>query len=496
MAKQNGSGTLLPPISCPAGQGRRRRLGLAAAIGLLATVFSAMPFRAARALITGGEGNRPIADPGWPKGAAVLFNHPGRIAWWEGPPLGGGEWHAECRGDAKALNAVLADFARLESRNKRVILHDGNGHSFWLNPNAEPAKEAAARIDWAFSVWQPANWERHRRLPAELRPAVPREAGQGPPARIDVYTGGGVRWTEVVVPKGVDLDDQRLEGHGFTAADGAVLEGRVTDLATGKPVAARVRLDRIETPPTGGYRYEAAARAAADVQGRWVLKNAPAGWHRLAVEADGYVSRIVGYARLDGQPRWASYDGQLSRPAPVSGRVIDDEGRPLADVEVSIRPHGSEGGGRYASPDDSPCRTGVDGRFRSDRIPAGGATISVHKRGYCGPGLGLTVTAPAEDVEIAMQKAAGVRVVVEFAGARPPGGYIVEIEPEGGLAVGKWGGSGEVDAADRIAFHDIPPGRYVLQGRPNPSSGNQHQAGPVTIELKGGQTLPVTLHAR
>src|SRR5262249_25451991 len=152
------------------------------------------------------------------------------------------------------------DFARLESRNKRVILHDGVGHSFWLNPNGEPAKEAAARIDWAFMVWQPANWERLRRLPADLNPTGARDAKPGLPARIDVYTGGGLRWPDVTVPKGLDVDDQRLEGHGFTIADGIVLEGKVTDLATGKPVAARVRLERIEPQRTGGYRYETAAR--------------------------------------------------------------------------------------------------------------------------------------------------------------------------------------------------------------------------------------------
>ena len=41
------------------------------ATGLLAVAIAAVPFQAARALITGGEGNKPIADPGWPRGAAA-----------------------------------------------------------------------------------------------------------------------------------------------------------------------------------------------------------------------------------------------------------------------------------------------------------------------------------------------------------------------------------------------------------------------------------------
>jgi hypothetical protein len=60
----------------------------------------------AAALISGGTGNEPLNDPGWPTGGAEIFNDPGRVAYWEGPPYGGGQWHAECRGDAAAFNAV------------------------------------------------------------------------------------------------------------------------------------------------------------------------------------------------------------------------------------------------------------------------------------------------------------------------------------------------------------------------------------------------------
>ncbi len=474
---------------------RHSGIGTRLATGLMAMAIAVVPFRAAVALITGGEGNKPIADPGWPRGAAAIFNNPGRLAWWEGPPFGGGQWHAECRGDARALNAVLAGFAGLESRTKRVIVHDGVGHSFWLNPNGEPAKEAAARIDWVFMVWQPANWERHRGSFTGLSAAEARDSDKGPPAQIDVYTGGNVHWAEVIVPKGLEVVDERLEGHGFTTADGIVLEGKVLDLATGRPVAGRMRLERLV--PRKGVRnqYVVVARADADPQGRWVLKKAPTSGQRVVVEADGYVPRIAGYARFDEQPRWVSYDSRISRPAPVSGRVTDESGGPLAYVEVRIDHIGSEPDGRYELPDSDKVWTGADGRFQVDGFPAGRATIWIRKRGYVRPGLGLPVTAPAKDIALVMLQSAGVRVVVEFDGAPRPAGYIVHIVPEGGEAVGKWSGSGNIDAANRIAFRDVPPGRYVLKGQPNPSRGNDHSDA-VTIDLKGGQTLPVTLRAR
>src|SRR5262245_32589169 len=99
---------------------------VAASLLFLLAVFL-LPARPALALIEGGEGNSPIRDPGWPKGAEKIFNHPGRVAYWVGPPLGGGQWHAECRGDAAAFSAVLADFAKLDVKNKRVVVHDGVG---------------------------------------------------------------------------------------------------------------------------------------------------------------------------------------------------------------------------------------------------------------------------------------------------------------------------------------------------------------------------------
>lgn len=86
----------------------RTRLGMVFLL-LLASAILAFTCSKASALIFGGEGNSPLNDPGWPEGAAAIFNVKSRIAWWEGPPLGGGQWHAECRGDAKALSAVLAD---------------------------------------------------------------------------------------------------------------------------------------------------------------------------------------------------------------------------------------------------------------------------------------------------------------------------------------------------------------------------------------------------
>ena len=226
-----------------------------------------------------------------------------------------------------------------------------------------------------------------------------------------------------------------------------------------------------------------------------MLKNAPVGWFRVVVEADEYVPRIVGYARFDDQPRWQSYDGRLSRSATVLGRVTDDTGEPLADVDVRLMNVTSAASGRYESPQEYVAQTNADGQFHLDQVPVGSATIRLRKTGYCRPGLGQPITTPAKDILLEMMPAACVSVTVDFAGSQRPQAYIVQMEPEGGAAVGKWSGSGNIDQQNRMSFKDVPPGRYVLTGRPNPGS-DKEQTEPLTIDLIGGKAVEMTLHAR
>ena len=91
---------------------------------LIATILSVILSQSALALITGGEGNeQELKVAGWPEGAAEIANNKARIAWWEGPPFGGGQYHIEYRGDAKALNVILAKFAELKSNNKEIVIN-------------------------------------------------------------------------------------------------------------------------------------------------------------------------------------------------------------------------------------------------------------------------------------------------------------------------------------------------------------------------------------
>jgi hypothetical protein len=449
----------------------------------------------ASALIEGGEGNDPIRDPGWPVGAAGIVNFKGRVAYWVGPPFGGGQWHAECRGDADDLNAILQAFALVDSKNKKVIVHDGNGKSFWLNTNDDPAKRDAAKIDWVFTVWQKESFERLLKMPADLHRIDKDDAKLGPPLTLEIYTGGSVKWKDVLMPKGLTVIDKRLEAHGYQLSDGIVLEGKLVDVETKKPVHGKVRLEKVEPQKEGGYAYPTVHEVESDAKGRWVVKNAPEGWIRIVAVAKGYVSRVIGHERLGKEPRWASYECGLICPAPVTGRVTDAEGKPLADVEVRFGNVVAKVIGRYESSDEGSVKTDANGRFRAENLPKGTATVWVTKPGYVRPGLGPNITTPTQDVKLEMVKSASLVVTIDFSAATRPGGYIVMIDPEGGGGVGTWGGSGSIDPKDQIKFEHIPPGKYVLKGRPNPGSTDQETES-LTVDLKGGDEQKVTLKAK
>ncbi len=441
------------------------------------------------ALITGGEGNEPLTDHGWQKGAAAVFNVKSRVAYWEGPPFGGGQYVAECRGDTAAFNAVLVDFAKIDAPQRKLFVHDGVGNSFWLNINNEEAKRKRAEIDWSFTAWIPENWKRFRRG-AEARPDE-----EGPFPEIHVYTAGRIRWDEVQVPAGIEVIDERLEAHGFAATDGTVIEGQINDIETKAGMVAHIELQLIKTPQTGGYEYETVLQTDSDAKGKWDFKSIPVGWYQVVASADGYVARKVAHERVEDGPRWIGVRTVLAKPGPVSGIVVDADGKPLADVRVRLGDLIAAPSEDYSSSSAEEVRTDAEGKFFCDQIPRGKATIRVHKEGYCRPGLGLPIETPASGLKLTMQKSSKIEVVVDFKKSKRPEGYIVEIEPEGGSVVGSWGGSGNIDGANQITFQNVPPGRYILKGRPNPGSSNDVTES-VTVELVGGETEPVVLEAK
>jgi hypothetical protein len=152
-------------------------------------------------------------------------------------------------------------------------------------------------------------------------------------------------------------------------------------------------------------------------------------------------------------------------------------------------------GGHYESPLGYTVKTDKDGRFRAEQLPVGHASIWLHKPGYIRPGLGDSIATPKENIELTMTKAGRIVVTVDFTGKERPKGYIVHLEPDGGAAIGKYSGSGQINDKNQITFDYVPPGRYVARGRPNPGA-DREQTEAVAVPVMSGQTAEIKLTAK
>lgn len=462
---------------------RRRKILFVCVVAILGTAEPSF------ALITGGDDDRPLDVPGWPVGAAEIFNVPERVAYWEGPPFGGGQYHAECRGDTAALNEVLGKFAKLENNTKRVIVEDGVGNSFWLNANNEADKRERARIDWRFVVWSEKNWQQLRGMPADLNPTDPEDRSVGPPTELTIYTGGDIEWDQVELPEGIELIDNRMASHGFAADDGWVAQGTLKDASTGAPLEGKVWLQDID--PKSDAKGHVAAESATDSTGDWTLKNMPRGWYQVVADSPGYVPRIIGYVRPTDNPKWQRFDATLAQGGKVAGRVTQADGTPLDAVRVRLRNTAPADGGRYRSPKPFETQTNAQGEFEL-MAPVGSASIGIYKDGWVRPGLGPDVSVHADSVDLQMSRSSQITVLVQFETADVPKQYMVELEPVGGNVVGSWGGSATIDDKNQHTFKNIPPGRYELWGHPNPSSEREHTPR-IQLDLKGGDEVLKTI---
>ena len=78
----------------------------------------------ALAVIIGGK-EEPMEVRGLPSGSLPLANLPTRIAWWEGPPFGGGQYHFEYSGRTADLQEAIDLFTDVESKRKQVVVRAG-----------------------------------------------------------------------------------------------------------------------------------------------------------------------------------------------------------------------------------------------------------------------------------------------------------------------------------------------------------------------------------
>lgn len=124
------------------------------------------------------------------------------------------------------------------------------------------------------------------------------------------------------------------------------IEGQVSNVATGAPVKkAELRLQRVDLNPNTAS-LQTSYSTTADAAGKFAMKEIEPGKYRLSVSRNGFVNTSYG-ARGPNQPgttisldpgqRLKEVNLKLTPHGVVSGRVVDEDGDPVAGVSVQAQ---------------------------------------------------------------------------------------------------------------------------------------------------------------
>ncbi|MCP3961472.1 MAG: hypothetical protein GY719_26810 [bacterium] len=219
---------------------------------------------------------------------------------------------------------------------------------------------------------------------------------------------------------------------------GVTVEGRVVD-SGGQPLAG-VEIHATEPSKMSlpaAYQRLVLARTAPDavtaVDGHFAVKNRRAGERLdLNVAREGYVPQTVsGVVAPPEEP----LSVVLQPASRVTGRVVDEDGDPIAEAALQARPEGlgGSGGARFSS--FNRARSGEDGRFELLDVEPGKVTVVAEAQGFQRTQIsGLEAPAGGELSGVELVLSAGVTIsgVVLDADSEPVRGARVSVSATGG----------------------------------------------------------------
>lgn len=140
------------------------------------------------------------------------------------------------------------------------------------------------------------------------------------------------------------------------------IEGQVSNVATGAPVKkAELRLQRVNLNPNTGS-MQTSYSTTADAGGKFAMKDIEPGKYRLSVSRNGFVNASYG-ARgpnrpgttlsLDPGQHLKEVNFKLTPHGVVSGRVVDEDGDPVARVSVQAQSYRRYDGRKQLVPSGS-----------------------------------------------------------------------------------------------------------------------------------------------
>lgn len=190
------------------------------------------------------------------------------------------------------------------------------------------------------------------------------------------------------------------------------------------------------------------------------------GQYSLRGSAEGYQGATMPVALTGAE---ASVEVVLARGTLISGRVIDEYGRPAPGVSVLITPTGDT---VVADP---------EGKF-SAPVPSPGL-YSLHAHHSDWGGGEVKVTAPKSGVELQLEPKAGAAVTVVADGRRVEGANVTLFHAEGNFRSDRPSGADGV-----VLMRGLPPGDYMLVATHPDFLPSERQP----VHLEDGQLLKPT----
>jgi hypothetical protein len=260
---------------------------------------------------------------------------------------------------------------------------------------------------------------------------------------------------------------ESVVGIDFALSRGATISGRVTDVATGLPLAGlEIGAENVDQSYVRSYD-----RTGAD--GRYLLRGISPGRYRIQANGneEGYVRELydnelswreADLVRVVGTEAVGGIDFELGRGGTISGRLIDaDTGLPVRDAQVEARPNNSSGADAYTNSD-------ADGSYTLRGLAPGFYFVRVRaqdkdyvERYYDGKLrendaalITINGTQSVEGIDFSLKKGASIS------------GRVVDAST--GLPIADMSVNAGPMAGDDLAWTDTDrDGRYILRGIPD-----------------------------
>lgn len=257
--------------------------------------------------------------------------------------------------------------------------------------------------------------------------------------------------------------------------------GRITDEATGRPIAGALVMLRprgFGTPTLPG-ETGAPLTATTDDDGAWTIPRLTGGRYVLTASAPDYLPGLrTDLALRAGSPN-PGLDLALARGGhPLRGTVSDVSGGPIEGAVIRIDREG-DGNAFDLSRASYPAISDADGRFVV-HVPDGVYQVDAWHADYTGDSHTADVDGGPRTVALRLIPAGAIEGTVRAAQDGAPVEGAIVTEGDGGL-----GGDGAVtDAAGRFRLAHLRPGAHKLTAV---AAGHAARE-PVTVELGIGES--------